>query len=87
MPFIDPTPDGALSISDPGDAFERAASSHDASGGTTATQVSAAGGDGRSVQRDDDDWSAASLFGDARSLASGVIDSQKAAVDFIDRRR
>ena len=80
-----PTPDGALSISDPGDAFERAASAHDASGSTTATQqVSAAAGGDRSVQRDDDDWSAASLFGDARSLASGVIDSQKAAVDFID---
>jgi hypothetical protein len=79
-----PTSDGALSISDPGDAFERAASAHDASGGTTATQqVSAADGSGRSVQRDDD-WSAASLFGDARSLASGVMDSQKAAIDFID---
>ena len=41
------TPDGALAISDPGDSFERAASST-AGGGTPAVPT----GDGRSVQRD-----------------------------------
>jgi hypothetical protein len=44
------TPDGALAISDPGDSFERAASS--TAEGASPTAASA--GDSRSVQREDD---------------------------------
>ncbi len=79
------TADGALSISHPGDAFEQAASAHDASGGSTATSHGSAGDSGgRPVQRDDDDWSAASLFNDARSAAGSMLSGDKAVVDLID---
>ena len=77
-----PTADGALSISDPADRHEQAARAHDASGAGTASTGD--GGGGRPVQRDDDDWSAASLFNDARSAASNVLSGDKAVVDLVD---
>jgi Domain of unknown function (DUF4157) len=80
-----PTADGALSISDPGDAFEQAASAHDASGSSTSSSHDSAGDSGgRPVQRDDDDWSPGSLFNDARSAANDVLSADKAALDFAD---
>jgi hypothetical protein len=74
-----PTTDGGLSISDPGDRFERAASSHDASLGAPGAE-----GGGRAVQRDEDDWSLGSIASGASDLVSSAEKGVSEAADAVN---